>query len=423
MKKFFTLLCGALITFGAAAQANALYLRGNFNSWPANSSAKVEKGADNSYTYKFQDNYQPEFKISTNEGTSGWDAFNNGVLGLDNGNLEAGVTYTLVSGKTENLKAKTAGNYTMTIVYENGSYKLTLSGDAEEWKAPAKLYVKGDINGWAGSESEVITLTDETPNGSGEYVYSGVIASLYGGFKINQTLGASTWDGLNYGSGGSISLGETVQVYSNGDNITCSGDYTNVTINFFYNPDGDSWLQLLGDEDGPVTYPAVMYLIGNYTINGQYYGWSPSNAVEMAAVEGVEGVYEVSEIQLTGADGGSDAYFSFCSEKPATDDWQAVGQRYGADATSDQPISVGQTLGIKKGDVAFKVANVSGNYKVVLDLANSTCTLSTAAGVEGVAVDANAPVEYFNLQGVRVANPENGLYIVRRGNKIEKVVF
>lgn len=46
------------------------------------------------------------------------------------------------------------------------------------------------------------------------------------------------------------------------------------------------------------------------------------------------------------------------------------------------------------------------------------------AGVDSVAADnASAPVEYFNLQGVRVANPENGLYIRRQGNKVEKVVI
>ena len=42
--------------------------------------------------------------------------------------------------------------------------------------------------------------------------------------------------------------------------------------------------------------------------------------------------------------------------------------------------------------------------------------------VNSVAVDANAPVEYFNLQGVRVANPENGLYIRRQGNSVSKVL-
>ena len=46
------------------------------------------------------------------------------------------------------------------------------------------------------------------------------------------------------------------------------------------------------------------------------------------------------------------------------------------------------------------------------------------SGVKGVeVVEENAPVEYFNLQGVRVANPENGLYIRRQGAKAEKVVL
>lgn len=46
------------------------------------------------------------------------------------------------------------------------------------------------------------------------------------------------------------------------------------------------------------------------------------------------------------------------------------------------------------------------------------------SGVEDVmAEDADAPVEWFNLQGIRVANPENGIYIRRQGSKVEKVVL
>ncbi|MGM9853253.1 MAG: hypothetical protein ACI30N_04720 [Muribaculaceae bacterium] len=45
------------------------------------------------------------------------------------------------------------------------------------------------------------------------------------------------------------------------------------------------------------------------------------------------------------------------------------------------------------------------------------------AGVNDiVAEDSNAPVEYYNLQGVRVANPENGLYIRVQGKKATKVL-
>lgn len=35
--------------------------------------------------------------------------------------------------------------------------------------------------------------------------------------------------------------------------------------------------------------------------------------------------------------------------------------------------------------------------------------------------DADTPVEYFNIQGMRVANPANGVYIKKQGNKVSKV--
>ncbi len=37
--------------------------------------------------------------------------------------------------------------------------------------------------------------------------------------------------------------------------------------------------------------------------------------------------------------------------------------------------------------------------------------------------EVEAPVEYYNLQGVRVANPENGLFIKKQGNKVTKVIL
>ena len=39
------------------------------------------------------------------------------------------------------------------------------------------------------------------------------------------------------------------------------------------------------------------------------------------------------------------------------------------------------------------------------------------------AEEADAPVEYFNLQGVRVMNPDKGLFIRRQGNRVEKVMM
>ena len=49
--------------------------------------------------------------------------------------------------------------------------------------------------------------------------------------------------------------------------------------------------------------------------------------------------------------------------------------------------------------------------------------IRATTAVNEIGVDnADAPVEYFNLQGVRVNNPANGLYIRRQGNDVKKVL-
>ena len=47
--------------------------------------------------------------------------------------------------------------------------------------------------------------------------------------------------------------------------------------------------------------------------------------------------------------------------------------------------------------------------------------MKKGSGLESVAVDNEAPVEFYNLQGVRVANPEAGIYIRRQGSNVTKV--
>ena len=61
-------------------------------------------------------------------------------------------------------------------------------------------------------------------------------------------------------------------------------------------------------------------------------------------------------------------------------------------------------------------------YELVANEANDGLMFSdNQSGVESVMVeDADAPVEWFNLQGACVANPDNGVYIRRQGNKVEK---
>ncbi len=50
-------------------------------------------------------------------------------------------------------------------------------------------------------------------------------------------------------------------------------------------------------------------------------------------------------------------------------------------------------------------------------------TDAVLTGIADVAVDADAPVEYYNLQGVKVANPENGIFVKKQGSKVVKVAL
>ena len=69
---------------------------------------------------------------------------------------------------------------------------------------------------------------------------------------------------------------------------------------------------------------------------------------------------------------------------------------------------------------SWTVSGVSVADKMVAKI-----TINKLAGVDNVAIDndADAPVEFFNLQGVRVDNPEAGrLVIKRQGSKVTKMV-
>ena len=61
-------------------------------------------------------------------------------------------------------------------------------------------------------------------------------------------------------------------------------------------------------------------------------------------------------------------------------------------------------------------ANYNNGFKAVLN--------GTPSGIGDITSDMgnDAPVEYYNLQGMRVDNPENGLYIRRQGTTVTKVL-
>lgn len=114
---------------------------------------------------------------------------------------------------------------------------------------------------------------------------------------------------------------------------------------------------------------------------------------------------------------GEDVAASVMAKAPAADDktWTNMVAKQGVKYEIDVPTTAGNYMTIR----AKSVLNGIHSEELVKNVDASGNVIS---GVEGVvADDANAPVEYFNLQGVRVAADQPGIYIRRQGSKVEKV--
>lgn len=77
------------------------------------------------------------------------------------------------------------------------------------------------------------------------------------------------------------------------------------------------------------------------------------------------------------------------------------------------PYSKDQSSSAEKEDkdiFTFKHARIGG--KIVQN-----------SGIEAIEADADAPAEFFTISGQRVEYPQAGLYIMRRGNKVQKVLL
>lgn len=81
------------------------------------------------------------------------------------------------------------------------------------------------------------------------------------------------------------------------------------------------------------------------------------------------------------------------------------------------------TLPEEYENVTFNVTGIIGCYSGNLQVQPISIEKADSSAITEIGADDNAPVEYFNLQGIRVENPENGLFIRRQGNKVSKVII
>ena len=163
------------------------------------------------------------------------------------------------------------------------------------------------------------------------------------------------------------------------------------------------------------TYPAegVYNLIAAVSIHGETLQLTPiafedAEVVETPAITPAASSLDIDtqSIEITCATEGAEIYYTTNGEDP--DD--SNGEYYSA------PISLSGTVGatVTVKARAYKYGFVPSEI--------ATVTYQLPSGVEDVVLGSDAAAEYFNLQGVRVAQPAAGLYLRRCGDKVEKVV-
>ena len=94
-------------------------------------------------------------------------------------------------------------------------------------------------------------------------------------------------------------------------------------------------------------------------------------------------------------------------------------------ATSNQPVegdTYTYTVPAEVVPTMITVTPINAEGEKLTKLATTVMLVNAdTTGVIDVTVAGEGEIEYFNLQGVRVANPESGLYIRRQGNQVSKV--
>ena len=196
-----------------------------------------------------------------------------------------------------------------------------------------------------------------------------------------------------------------------------------------------------------INAPEALYMYGNFW--DRHFDFSdPVVAVGEPSTEGDHMTYKFENILIVGAtEEGENGYFILGAGKapannaalfaetapervaPENVDWTGIAGTHRYVLGENNVIT--PLVANAHPTTAENCSSVEAGKFVDLNVTlaadgNHTYEITThdvSTGVEAIEAETNAPVEYYNLQGVRVANPENGIFIRRQGNKVSKVAI
>lgn len=259
----------------------------------------------------------------------------------------------------------------------------------------------------------------------GDHIYKGVFYINAG--KDFKFMTINEWNNPEWGikpgasmdENGVIQLATGVNDQGYGKfNLTESANYA-VTIDLSDPDNATATIEKSDFQEMNIPAP-TMFLIGDATPGG----WATLEMVPMQQWLEKPWIFQTLSVDLKGVDTDPNATFKINIGGAQTYDDYFY---YMSPKQVDEPQYEYEMGNGNSNDYKFKVP-VTGNYTVTVDLHNNNTDLKklVMTGVENILTDnnaENAPVEYFNLQGQRVAQPEHGIFIRRQGNTATKVVL
>lgn len=395
-----------------------------------------------------------------------------GPEGWEDVAVELNESYTTVQGSSKSFTLP-SGEYTFTYVlpYNGETGTLTVTGK-EVVTYPETLYVIGNINNldFLPNNLEALTTTGEGTY-EGEVTFTGTLATGFSYFQFCTSMGttATDWAGLGVRYGAAEEnvdpTGITVDMTNNDYSWKVADGKYKLQVNLV-----DKTLTVTAvDDPTPVPdqatatfkfstfdemaaefpgLPATDEWADDTSAKGnKYYNFSLENAfskegINLTIVAGESatatqqprfyltsaGVYDLriykpNTLTVTAPDQMELTKIEIVSANSVKN--LTVGTDNAGEFTKNNTTRTATWEKPATGNASFSalaITTPAGTSRI------STITVEAkkiSTGIENIAVDndESAPVEYFNLQGVKVADPSNGIYIRRQGNKATKVLI
>lgn len=198
----------------------------------------------------------------------------------------------------------------------------------------------------------------------------------------------------------------------------------------------------------PVTHDPAIYRLAYYFAGSSLEEYEiewPAEALTAEVVENAETLIEVTEMTFPEVIAAGERVAWSITIKALADVRGTLYIRLRQNTGTNGEIAyMTTTINLKAGETktlsgTYKPGVAGGQYYyTMVELKAGSVTLPAAghatyyrqiavgempSGIESVDGDVSAPVEWYNLQGVRIENPGHGFYLRRQGSKVEKIVL